>query len=237
VNGDDYYWSRYSGYCTHDSNIFPTWHRPFLALFEEVLYLNARAVVAAFPDGDLKNRSMNALPSFRIPYWDWAAIPPEQEGTFPESVQAETVQVVMPNGTVTIPNPLHSYKFHPIPDWVRSSNHYYTPKADLSQVAEGEERWKLFPSSVRGPTTADATADSNNTKVATALQENRNSMQARIYNLLAMQHEYLNMSTKLIPGDSIEAIHGTIHDGIGQDGSMTWLFYSAFDPAFWLHHT
>ncbi|KAF9732976.1 hypothetical protein PMIN03_009918 [Paraphaeosphaeria minitans] len=220
VKGDDYYWSRYSGYCTHDSNIFPTWHRPFLALFEEVLYLNCREAVSALPNGELKERYLKALPSVRLPYWDWAAIPPEEEGTLPASVQAEFVNVTMPNGTVTITNPLHSYKFHPLPDW----------------EAEGEERWKEFPSTVRGPTTADKNAQSNNTKAAQALQENRSSMQARVYNLLAMQHSYLNMSTKLIPGDSMESIHGTIHDGIGQDGSMTWLFYSAFDPSFWLHH-
>ncbi|OAG11374.1 Di-copper centre-containing protein [Paraphaeosphaeria sporulosa] len=220
VKGDDYYWSRYSGYCTHDSNIFPTWHRPFLALFEEVLYLNCRETVSALPNGELKERYLKALPSLRLPYWDWAAIPPEEEGTLPASVQAEFVNVTMPNGTVTITNPLHSYKFHPLPDW----------------VSEGEERWKEFPSTVRGPTTADKNAQSNNTKAAQALQENRSSMQARVYNLLAMQHSYLNMSTKLIPGDSMESIHGTIHDGIGQDGSMTWLFYSAFDPSFWLHH-
>ncbi|KAF2445573.1 Di-copper centre-containing protein [Karstenula rhodostoma CBS 690.94] len=220
VKGDGYYWSRYSGYCTHDSNIFPTWHRPFLALFEEVLYLNCREAVSALPEGELKDRYWKALPSLRLPYWDWAAIPPEEEGTLPASVQADTVNVTMPNGTVTIKNPLHSYKFHPLPDW----------------EAEGEERWKEFPSTVRGPTTADKNAQSNNTKAAQALQENRSSMQARVYNLLAMQHSYLNMSTKLIPGDSMESIHGTIHDGIGQDGTMTWLFYSAFDPSFWLHH-
>ncbi|KAL5439756.1 hypothetical protein PMIN06_009849 [Paraphaeosphaeria minitans] len=124
VKGDDYYWSRYSGYCTHDSNIFPTWHRPFLALFEEVLYLNCREAVSALPNGELKERYLKALPSVRLPYWDWAAIPPEEEGTLPASVQAEFVNVTMPNGTVTITNPLHSYKFHPLPDWVCSCNHH-----------------------------------------------------------------------------------------------------------------
>lgn len=105
-----------------------------------------------------------------------------------------------------------------------------------SQEAEGEQRWKTFPATMRNPTTADANAKSNNSKSATDLENNRSSMQARIYNLLSMQDEYLNMSTKLIPGDSMESIHGTIHDTVGGDGTMTWLFYSAFDPVFWLHH-
>ena len=105
-----------------------------------------------------------------------------------------------------------------------------------SQEAEGEQRWKAFPATMRNPTTADANAKSNNSKSAIDLENNRSSMQARIYNLLSMQNEYLNMSTKLIPGDSMESIHGTIHDTVGGDGPMTWLFYSAFDPIFWLHH-
>ena len=118
VQGDEYYWSRYSGYCTHDSNLFPTWHRPYLALFEEVLYLNCREVISAFPNGKLKNRYWKALSTLRLPYWDWAAIPPNGEGTFPLSVQREEIDVVVSNGTLTITNPLHGYNFHPIPKWV-----------------------------------------------------------------------------------------------------------------------
>lgn len=120
VKGDDYYWSHYSGYCTHDSNLFPTWHRPYLALFEEVLYLNCREVIAGFPNGELKDRYWKALSALRLPYWDWAAIPPEGEGTLPASVQRDNVDVVVANGTISIPNPLTAYKFHPVPKWVSS---------------------------------------------------------------------------------------------------------------------
>ncbi|KAF1973382.1 Di-copper centre-containing protein [Bimuria novae-zelandiae CBS 107.79] len=219
AQGDDSFWSHYSGYCTHDSNLFPTWHRPYLALFEEVLYLNCREAISGLPDGEVKARYFQALSSFRLPYWDWAAIPPTGEGTLPASVQKEMIDVVGANGTLTIRNPLHGYKFHPIPTWV-----------------QGEQRWNKYPSTVRNPTTKDANAQSNDTKTALDLESNRKSMQARIYDFLAMQHEYLNMSTKLIPGDSMESIHGTIHDTVGGDGTMTWLFYSAYDPIFWLHH-
>ncbi|KAJ4303408.1 hypothetical protein N0V90_002301 [Kalmusia sp. IMI 367209] len=220
VQGDPYYWSHYSGYCTHDSNLFPTWHRPFLALFEEVLYLNCRQVLSEFPEGELKTRYARALTTLRLPYWDWAAVPSAGEETMPESIQKLTINVTVANGTQSIPNPLHSYTFHPIPDW----------------EAEGEERWKLYPTTVRNPDTKDANVKSGNDQVAVAIDKNRQSMQARVFNLLAMEHDYLNMSTKLMPGDSVESIHGTIHDTVGMDGTMTWLFYSAFDPVFWLHH-
>ena len=68
------------------------------------------------------------------------------------------------------------------------------------------------------------------------LDGNRAGMQTRVFGLLALQHEYLPMSNKLQMGDSLESIHGTIHDMVGGDGHMLWLQYSAFDPMFWLHH-
>ena len=36
--------------------------------------------------------------------------------------------------------------------------------------------------------------------------------------------------------DSLESIHDAIHSIVGSNGHMTYLDYSAFDPAFFLHH-
>jgi tyrosinase len=91
---------------------------------QEVLYLNAQQAVSEFSDGELKDRYNNALATFRMPYWDWAAIPPSGEGTLPSSVQKPTIDIILPNGTTTVPNPLFSYNFHPLNqnnDFVRSN--------------------------------------------------------------------------------------------------------------------
>ena len=34
----------YTGYCTHDSVLFPTWHRPYLALFEVSIHSKKRDI-------------------------------------------------------------------------------------------------------------------------------------------------------------------------------------------------
>lgn len=36
------------------------------------------------------------------------------QDVMPSSLQRPTIQVVMPNGTNTINNPLYSYRFHPL---------------------------------------------------------------------------------------------------------------------------
>ena len=102
------------GYCTHSSILFATWHRPYLALYEQALYNVMQDVVSEFT-GDQQAQYARAAANFRIPYWDWAAAPPAGWGVLLWEMGGEqTIQVTMPNGTTTIPNPLFSYNFHPL---------------------------------------------------------------------------------------------------------------------------
>ena len=56
-----------------------------------------------------------AAANFRIPYWDWAAVPPVGQSVFPSSVGGSPYVVVDgPAGTQTIANPLWSYQFKPL---------------------------------------------------------------------------------------------------------------------------
>jgi len=110
TQGDDQ-----SGYCTHSSILFPTWHRPYLALYEQVLYSLMQQIVGEFPTGSERDRYATAASTFRTPYWDWAAAPPSGQSVLPSSVGGSaTVQVTTPKGTTTIKNPLFSYTFHPL---------------------------------------------------------------------------------------------------------------------------
>lgn len=102
------------GYCTHVSNVFLPWHRPYLALFEQELFQHIIDAVNEFPTGAQRQKYAAAALTWRWPYWDWAAPPPEGEGVYPWSLQAPTVNVTKPNGTEEIRNPLFSYRFHPV---------------------------------------------------------------------------------------------------------------------------
>ncbi|KAK3683147.1 hypothetical protein LTR37_020509 [Vermiconidia calcicola] len=187
------------GYCTHLLNLFLAWHRAYLALFEQTLYKHIVDAVNEFPAGLERRRYARAALSWRFPYWDWAASPPSGHSVFPESMQSPTVDVTMPNGTTTIPNPLFSYKFHP----VSVDDFYFNP------FATWEETMRF---------------------------------QDRLYNLFTNYDNFTEfgneawMHSGLQNADSLEALHDVIHGFLGSNGHMTFLDYSAFDPAFFLHH-
>jgi tyrosinase len=104
-----------NGYCTHLSILFPTWHRPYLALYEQALYDIIQQIASFWPPGTVQDQFVAAAANFRIPYWDWAAVPPAGESVVPASVYGSpTVTVDGPNGQQLIANPLYSYQFKPL---------------------------------------------------------------------------------------------------------------------------
>ena len=105
---------RTGGYCTHSSILFPIWHRPYVAIYEQVLWGIVQDVAATFT-GDSQSDYIEAARSFRAPYWDWVAPAPRGQHTMPSSISSSApVQVTTPNGTQTIPNPLYRYQFNPL---------------------------------------------------------------------------------------------------------------------------
>lgn len=98
-----------TGYCSHGSPIFPTWHRPYLALFEQRVWQYAQSIAASYPD-DQRQTYIDAATTLRVPYWDWAVNP-----NMPESLAYQSIVINTPTGQQTMDNPLYSYKFHPLP--------------------------------------------------------------------------------------------------------------------------
>jgi len=120
------------GYCTHTSNLFLPWHRPYLAVYEQALYTHLQTVAARFTGSD-KTRYQNAAANFRIPYWDWAAPPPCSTcQPYPLLVSQQYVSVNTPTGQQTILNPLFRYDFHPI----SSSDMVYSPVSKTKVINE-----------------------------------------------------------------------------------------------------
>ncbi|KAI1261009.1 Di-copper centre-containing protein [Xylariaceae sp. FL1019] len=218
-----------SGYCHHVSILFPTWHRPYLALYEQTMYQIVQMISALYPPED-RDRYQRAAKRFRLPYWDWALTPPEGESILPLSVGGSpNVNVSGPNGIQNISNPLFSYTFRPF-------NGSIFPDAPYNTW--NETKRAPFPS-----TAPDAI--SNNSAVAIALDAHLPSYQQRLYNLFANYGNYTRFSNEAWIGstnngsfDSIESLHDSIHTiGGGQWGHLAIIAYSAFDPLFFLHHT
>lgn len=103
------------GYCPHVSNLFGTWHRPYLALFEQILHDRAVDIANEYPAGEARQKAMMIADKVRLTYWDWAADPPTSEGIMPKCLRSPTAVVTYPNGTKgEIANPLYRYDFHPL---------------------------------------------------------------------------------------------------------------------------
>ncbi len=103
------------GYCTHSSPLFPVWHRPYLALYEEQLAALALDVANTLFSGNEKDQYLAAAAKFRIPYWDWAAPAAPGENVLPSSISGSPwIMITLQNSTTVIPNPLYQYQFHPL---------------------------------------------------------------------------------------------------------------------------
>ncbi|KAL5447870.1 hypothetical protein PMIN07_001857 [Paraphaeosphaeria minitans] len=213
------------GYCPHGQSTFGSWHRPYLAVYEQAVYQNAQEVVASFPKNQ-QQRWKKALTGLRIPYYDWAAEPPRGEGAIPTSLRDQTTTVTKPQGKVTIRNPLYSYT------WGNSLP---------SEMGWGPSNG--FPTTLRRP--VQNPTRSNNNGLNAIFGQARVGWRQRVFALFASKQPWgyastaaFGVKTSHSNADSFESIHDDIHGTVGgTDGHMSYLDVAAFDPFFWLHHT
>ncbi|KAF2135447.1 uncharacterized protein K452DRAFT_323045 [Aplosporella prunicola CBS 121167] len=204
--------SDWSGYCPHGSNLFGSWHRPFIALLEQVLNSHAVAIAGEFPTGTMRSAYQAAAAKLRFPYWDWATNS-VNGNILPGSVSEPTVSVSFPNGTTgQIHNPLYSYRFHP---------------HDPSIGGAPQNQW---PETIRAGTTSDMASITQMGQLEVIFKSGHSAVQNSVSRIFG---HYSGWSSSV---NSIESVHNTIHSSFQYNSDMYSLAYSAFDPIFWLHH-
>lgn len=91
---------------------FPTWHRPYMLLFEQRLYeiMIKQIVPTVTPASEQSVWAIEAS-HWRLPYWDWAAEQPYLQNVgVPQIFTQQTVSIVMPgSGSKTVNNPLWKF--------------------------------------------------------------------------------------------------------------------------------
>ncbi|OJD13983.1 hypothetical protein AJ78_05620 [Emergomyces pasteurianus Ep9510] len=109
-----------TGYCTHSTVLFPSWHRPYVALYEQCIQeIIATEILPKIPGNDPDyQKYKTAAETFRIPYWDWAAPPPESQQEIinkwlPPTAQEKQVPNLVPGFPQAIDNPLYQYVLKP----------------------------------------------------------------------------------------------------------------------------
>ncbi|KXH25142.1 hypothetical protein CSIM01_11403 [Colletotrichum simmondsii] len=209
------------GYCTHMSILFPSWHRVYLALYEQILFQLVQLIASWFPDPTERAYYQAAAIDFRIPYWDWATTPPLGESVYLSEFEQPAIEVYGPNGWQTIANPLYSYKFRPL---------------DPQVFSQGD--FPHWTETMRAPFET-----TDNQSIAHSIEHARPALQQRLYTLLSNYKDFEPFSNKFwgtasnqTQYDSVEALHDAMHVLVGDRGHLYYIQYSAFDPVFFLHH-
>ena len=83
--------------------------------WQQVLYEFIQEIAGYYEPGPIQDRYVAAAANFRVPYWDWAAIPSSGQSVLPAHVGGSPgIKVDGPNGAQIIANPLFSYGFNPL---------------------------------------------------------------------------------------------------------------------------
>ncbi|PGH19033.1 hypothetical protein AJ79_00067 [Helicocarpus griseus UAMH5409] len=105
-----------TGYCTHSTVLFPSWHRPYVALYEQMIQeIIATEILPKIPQNHQDYaKYKKASDEFRIPFWDWALPPPEKQNEIianwlPPTSQEKQVPNIVPGFKDVIDNPLYQY--------------------------------------------------------------------------------------------------------------------------------
>jgi tyrosinase len=215
------------GYCTHDSVLFPSWHRAYLALFEQSFMAVVSQLANEYPD-NRRAFMTGAASTMRFPYWDWAAHPQPGYPSLPNVMSDKYISVETPTGQQTIVNPLFRHDFQ------SSNSLVYTPFVN-------------WPVTLRYPNSNANTASSTVQSSTNAFNNIRASLQDQVYQMFSTCKDYAGFANSNAGNtrcsNSLEGIHNTIHTTLGGPGSsttsaghMTYLSTAAFDPGFWLHH-
>ncbi|KAK4145629.1 common central domain of tyrosinase-domain-containing protein [Dichotomopilus funicola] len=100
------------GYCTHDSLLFLPWHRPYMALFEQVLYnITVTDILKEVPE-IAHDEWKQAADTWRLPYWDWAVKKlrvwtspnPSLPGRFVSAEKIYDLPIIAQNPTIKVKN-------------------------------------------------------------------------------------------------------------------------------------
>ncbi|KAJ5407672.1 hypothetical protein N7509_001555 [Penicillium cosmopolitanum] len=210
-----------NGYCFHAHILFPIWHRPYVLLFEQVVYdIMIRDVIPQFPKEE-EAGWRELADSWRLPFWDWARngrVPDlANEGVGTENTWADDAE---------------QEEYKNFGNAIGTSR--WPDEEDQKPTSEGWRHGVV-----------------NNRKVADAFsshmgynEKNHGASAEMVYRLLTIPMDFTTFAStnptskdqKVDEDLNIEYIHNNIHGWTGDAGHMGNVPVASFDPLFWLHH-
>ncbi|KAI0631517.1 hypothetical protein C8Q77DRAFT_1227481 [Trametes polyzona] len=211
----------FNGYCTHGTVIFPTWHRPYVALLEQEIQKIAISIAGQYTT--FQADWMAAAISLRQPYWDWA-----QTATPPDMIyKDDTLTVPGPpiGQNITLPNPFKFYTF-PLP---RPQN-FVSP---FDTAPWSDQTYRQPGSSTEVSRVRPLCQQPGRRQSTISLFLN-----VKTWGRFSKEAGSKGMGPSLV---SLEALHALIHTAFGglppNYGHMSLPETAAWDPIFWLHHS
>ncbi|KAK3374755.1 common central domain of tyrosinase-domain-containing protein [Podospora didyma] len=250
-------------YCTHNLQTFPTWHRPYMALFEQTVHELMGDVIKdmKFARDDDKQTWIDASNEWRLPYWDWA---------LPQ--YAEAMPFLLAESKVKIREPMKA-DGSPAPPLEVDENPLARYQLKVDDV--GTKPWSKCSGTSRHaikgllPTEEEAVGKNEHAKVSKALAQHKYFSNTEkpadltkirgfaigdlVSRLMSTVHSWEAFSTTATSSEStdwkqwisLEYIHNNLHVFIGGNGAlfpddglghMSSVPVSAFDPIFYFHH-
>ncbi|RSL78216.1 hypothetical protein CEP51_008394 [Fusarium floridanum] len=131
----------YGGYCHHNTIAFPTWHRPYMLLYEQLIWENMKKIIEEDWKlvGEEKKEWLAAANSWRLPYWDWAQRQTyegyENSFSLPYACILDHVPIYPPSGDTARPNPLVSF--------VNPERDTKGDPLPFGKMPQGKEKWNI----------------------------------------------------------------------------------------------
>lgn len=255
-----------AGYCAHSSVTFPTWHRPYVTMMEQAVYVEMLQVARSFDGQDAKQKYLNACERFRFPYWD-PCLPREvdferesgrsrPEFGVPRIVSSRKVYLRKPHSPNVLSledNPLYQYKFPSEFQYPRNLDSFWNHRS--SNELFNSPALKGTTHTVRAPDENGQTDDLYiNSYISNHIQ---GELGIGLYKVLNLRQNWDSFSNDVLDAraqveaskhhvqyvdHSLEGFHDNIHVVLGQgrlrngSGHIGYPQYAAFDPLFWLHH-
>ncbi|KAK4453979.1 Di-copper centre-containing protein [Podospora aff. communis PSN243] len=205
-----------TGYCPHGELLFPTWHRAYLALFEQTLVSHAVRIADRYHPSQSPTYK-GAAQTLRIPFWDWGS-----QARLPTAATSENITVNGPEGTLTIPNPLYKYRFQRPsvlsqfgPDRPDTEG---CGRAGSNNVTESDESMDRIARTLSSQVLAIGSVDEKQ------------------YDVFIRTTRFENMAYSHTGGPSFESPHNSVHNNAGCGKTFAAIAWASFDPLFMLHH-
>ncbi|KAK9809904.1 hypothetical protein WJX72_001370 [[Myrmecia] bisecta] len=228
------------GYCWHGSQLFPTWHRPYVALLEQELRHWAKTIASEYTGPDAAAYAA-AAEELRMPFWDWLA----NDSQAPALLTDPKVTVNAPTGSHTLANPLAAYRFPKTPvgsgynfhQWINDPNPNDPPAPSPSTLTRRQPLDGGIPAM---------------NAVLKQDYPNRVTLWSLLLRYDYQESDWHFFADHFIHSDepdgfkwkgnpilamSIEQVHDKIHVDVGgTKGQMSYPEVAGLDPIFFFHH-